>query len=111
MNGGDGNKNNGGGGGGEDEEQVDKMEDDVFLRCIESNMLTDMTLQGIPAITKVRHYAMSLCSLAVGGKPCWSMLSLLCNGCYYLGGPEVSDSSVFKNVSNGAQDTRIPHNI
>jgi len=29
------------------------MEDDVFLRCIESNMLTDMTLQGIPAISKV----------------------------------------------------------
>jgi DNA-directed RNA polymerase II subunit RPB1 len=29
----------------EDEEQVDKMEDDVFLRCIEANMLSDMTLQ------------------------------------------------------------------
>lgn len=35
------------------EEQVDKMEDDVFLRCIEANMLTDMSLQGIEAITKV----------------------------------------------------------
>jgi DNA-directed RNA polymerase II subunit RPB1 len=29
----------------EEEEQVDKMEDDVFLRCIEANMLSDMTLQ------------------------------------------------------------------
>lgn len=35
------------------EEQVDKMEDDVFLRCIEANMLSDLTLQGIPAISKV----------------------------------------------------------
>ena len=32
---------------------MDKMDDDVFLRCIESNMLTDMTLQGIESITKV----------------------------------------------------------
>ncbi|TKR81910.1 hypothetical protein L596_015707 [Steinernema carpocapsae] len=39
--------------GGSDEEQVDKMEDDVFLRCIESNMLSDLTLQGIEAISKV----------------------------------------------------------
>ncbi|XP_041482735.1 DNA-directed RNA polymerase II subunit RPB1-like [Lytechinus variegatus] len=37
----------------DEEEQVDKMEDDVFLRCIESNMLTDMTLQGIEQIAKV----------------------------------------------------------
>ncbi|XP_022650291.1 DNA-directed RNA polymerase II subunit RPB1-like isoform X2 [Varroa destructor] len=37
----------------EAEEQADKMEDDVFLRCIESNMLSDMTLQGIEAISKV----------------------------------------------------------
>ena len=29
------------------------MEDDVFLRCIEANMLTDMTLQGIESIVKV----------------------------------------------------------
>ncbi|VDO22572.1 unnamed protein product [Haemonchus placei] len=34
-------------------EQVDKMEDDVFLRCIESNMLSDLTLQGIGSISKV----------------------------------------------------------
>lgn len=27
------------------DEQVEKMEDDIFLRCIESNMLSDMTLQ------------------------------------------------------------------
>ncbi|KAJ1362952.1 DNA-directed RNA polymerase II subunit rpb1 [Parelaphostrongylus tenuis] len=31
-------------------EQVDKMEDDVFLRCIESNMLSDLTLQVISYI-------------------------------------------------------------
>lgn len=29
------------------------MDDDVFLRCIESNMLTDMTLQGIEQISRV----------------------------------------------------------
>ncbi|GAB6021132.1 DNA-directed RNA polymerase II subunit RPB1 [Chamberlinius hualienensis] len=37
----------------DEEEQVDKMEDDVFLRCIEANMLSDMTLQGIDSIAKV----------------------------------------------------------
>ncbi|XP_033231240.1 DNA-directed RNA polymerase II subunit RPB1 [Belonocnema kinseyi] len=36
-----------------EEESVDKMEDDMFLRCIEANMLSDMTLQGIEAIGKV----------------------------------------------------------
>ena len=29
------------------------MEDDTFLRCIEANMLNDLTLQGIEAISKV----------------------------------------------------------
>ena len=29
------------------------MEDDVFLRCIESNLLSDMSLQGLEAIAKV----------------------------------------------------------
>ncbi|XP_071451933.1 DNA-directed RNA polymerase II subunit RPB1 [Hetaerina americana] len=43
----------GGGGGGDEEDSVDKMEDDMFLRCIEANMLSDMTLQGIEAISKV----------------------------------------------------------
>ncbi|VDD92561.1 unnamed protein product [Enterobius vermicularis] len=38
---------------GSEEEQIDKMEDDVFLRCIEANMLSDLTLQGIEQITKV----------------------------------------------------------
>ncbi|XP_050438042.1 DNA-directed RNA polymerase II subunit RPB1-like [Adelges cooleyi] len=38
----------------EDEDDgVEKMEDDMFLRCIEANMLSDMTLQGIESITKV----------------------------------------------------------
>lgn len=37
----------------EDEEQVDKMEDDVFLRCIESSLLSDIALQGIEQISKV----------------------------------------------------------
>lgn len=35
------------------DEDVDKMDDDMFLRCIEANMLSDMTLQGIEAISKV----------------------------------------------------------
>uniref|UniRef100_A0A8R1TQ24 DNA-directed RNA polymerase subunit n=1 Tax=Onchocerca volvulus TaxID=6282 RepID=A0A8R1TQ24_ONCVO len=42
----DGDKSN-------EDEQVERMEDDVFLRCIETNMLSDLTLQGIEAITKV----------------------------------------------------------
>ena len=33
--------------------QLDSMDDDVFLRCIEANMLTDMTLQGIETVGKV----------------------------------------------------------
>ncbi|KAK6195965.1 hypothetical protein SNE40_001281 [Patella caerulea] len=37
----------------EEEDVVDKMEDDVFLRCIEANLLSDMSLQGIEAICKV----------------------------------------------------------
>ena len=37
----------------QEDEQLDKMDDDVFLRCIEANMLTDMTLQGIETIGKV----------------------------------------------------------
>jgi len=41
------------GGKDDDEDQADKMEDDMFLRCIEANMLSDMTLQGIEAIAKV----------------------------------------------------------
>ncbi|KRX96695.1 DNA-directed RNA polymerase II subunit RPB1 [Trichinella pseudospiralis] len=36
-----------------EEESVDRIEDDVFLRIIESNLLTDMTLQGIESISKV----------------------------------------------------------
>jgi len=45
--------NSDGGGKDDEEEQADKMEDDMFLRCIEANMLSDMTLQGIEAIGKV----------------------------------------------------------
>lgn len=37
----------------DEEDNQDKMEDDMFLRCIEANMLSDMTLQGIEAIGKV----------------------------------------------------------
>ncbi|KAG0710566.1 DNA-directed RNA polymerase II subunit RPB1 [Chionoecetes opilio] len=40
-------------GGDDTEEQVDKMEDDTFLRCIEANMLNDLTLQGVDTISKV----------------------------------------------------------
>ena len=38
------------------EEQIDKMEDETFLRCVEQNLLTDLTLQGIEAISKVYMY-------------------------------------------------------
>ncbi|OQV11983.1 DNA-directed RNA polymerase II subunit RPB1 [Hypsibius exemplaris] len=34
-------------------EQADKMDDDMFLRCIEANLLSEMSLQGIEAIGKV----------------------------------------------------------
>lgn len=37
----------------DEEEQVDKMEDDLFLRCIESSLLSDLALQGIEQISKV----------------------------------------------------------
>lgn len=37
----------------EDEQTPDRMEDDVFLRCIEASMLSDITLQGIESISKV----------------------------------------------------------
>ena len=47
MNSGDDDKD------GDEQEQADKMEDDMFLRCIEANMLSDMTLQGLEAISKV----------------------------------------------------------
>lgn len=40
-------------GGGDGEEQVDKMQDDQFLKLIEQNILSDMTLQGIESIAKV----------------------------------------------------------
>ena len=39
----------------DDEEQADKMEDDMFLRCIEANMLSDMTLQGLDATWDARQ--------------------------------------------------------
>ena len=42
------------GGKDDDEDQADKMEDDMFLRCIEANMLSDLTLQGLEAIAKVK---------------------------------------------------------
>ena len=34
---------------------MDKMEDDTFLRCLEANLLSDMALQGIEQIVKVRQ--------------------------------------------------------
>lgn len=37
----------------QEEEQLDKMEDDNFLRCLEANLLSDMALQGIEQIAKV----------------------------------------------------------
>ncbi|BFZ06570.1 hypothetical protein BsWGS_09609 [Bradybaena similaris] len=41
----------------QEEKVVDKMADDVFLRCIEASLLSDMSIQGIEAIAKVyMHY-------------------------------------------------------
>lgn len=37
----------------EDGEDTTRMDDDTFLRCLESSMLSDLTLQGIEAIAKV----------------------------------------------------------
>jgi DNA-directed RNA polymerase II subunit RPB1 len=37
----------------EDGEDQTRMDDDTFLRCLESSMLSDLTLQGIEAIAKV----------------------------------------------------------
>lgn len=37
----------------DDEQSAERMEDDVFLRCIEASMLSDITLQGIESISKV----------------------------------------------------------
>ena len=39
----------------DEEETVDKMEDDMFLRCIEANMLSDMTLQVCTHLTYLLH--------------------------------------------------------
>jgi DNA-directed RNA polymerase II subunit RPB1 len=39
----------------DEEETVDKMEDDMFLRCIEANMLSDMTLQVCTHLTFLLH--------------------------------------------------------
>ena len=39
------------------------MEDDVFLRCIEANLLSDMSLQGIEAIGKVNSSLIEKMSL------------------------------------------------
>lgn len=47
----------------EGEENIDKMEDDMFLRCIEANMLSDMTLQVKFRLTKV-----------ISGTNCWKIL-------------------------------------
>ncbi|CAF4100212.1 unnamed protein product, partial [Rotaria sordida] len=37
----------------DDQEDTTRMDDDTFLRCLESSMLSDLTLQGIEAISKV----------------------------------------------------------
>ena len=37
----------------EEEGSPDRMEDDLFLRCIEASLLSDLTLQGIESISKV----------------------------------------------------------
>jgi DNA-directed RNA polymerase II subunit RPB1 len=55
MNGEDGKMN-----GGDDEDTVDKMEDDMFLRCIEANMLSDMTLQVSEKLTQFYYFLLFL---------------------------------------------------
>ena len=55
----------------QEEEVVDKMEDDMFLRCIESNLLGDMTLQGIEQIAKVRHQLIT--SSLIGSFVHWNL--------------------------------------
>ncbi|CAF5095278.1 unnamed protein product, partial [Rotaria magnacalcarata] len=37
----------------DESEDTTRMDDDTFLRCLESSMLSDLTLQGIEAISKV----------------------------------------------------------
>ena len=44
----------------QEEEMESKMEDDMFLRCLESNLLSDMALQGIEQIAKVTSDHMTL---------------------------------------------------
>lgn len=57
------------------EEQADQMDDDVFLRYLEANMLTDMTLQGIPQISKVHKlYFYGLVSTQSSYSPILRML-------------------------------------
>jgi len=57
------------------------MDDDVFLRCIESNMLTDMTLQGIEQISKVCfplfNRISSLRCRLLPASPCGSSVGML----------------------------------
>jgi DNA-directed RNA polymerase II subunit RPB1 len=60
----------------QEEEVVDKMDDDVFLRCIESNMLTDMTLQGIEQISKV-SLSLSTHPLSCPALPCPALPGLI----------------------------------
>ena len=37
----------------EENESIDKLPDDVFLRAIETTLLSDLTLKGIPGLKKV----------------------------------------------------------
>jgi len=66
MNGEDGKMN-----GGDDEDTVDKMEDDMFLRCIEANMLSDMTLQVSICLLKIVKILIILTNLIL-------LLTLFC---------------------------------
>ena len=44
----------------QEDELENKMEDDMFLRCLESNLLSDMALQGIERINKASPDHMTL---------------------------------------------------
>ena len=48
----------------DDDGEVDKLPDDTFLRVIESTLLSDLSLKGIPGIKKV-NISFFLCLLSV----------------------------------------------
>ena len=52
------------------------MEDETFLRCLEANLLSDMTLQGIEQISKVFGFALRWLATGVTALPCAGVYAL-----------------------------------